>query len=293
MFPCLFTIRNYTLYNKYKPISQTTFSGRMDTMKKIIKYLTLAFLAGSFAFGLAQNKQPLVKTEATTVETKRVWMKNSITNEWDKDGAGTAIHYWGGAEGTTWPGARTKWDENNGLVYFDLPVDVTTYMFVRVSGSDPISDWGAKTGNLTYTESIGKYYNLTGPIAWDGATTPGTFVIFTPVTTTVVANFAATLDTIAEICTEPQARAAIDAYNNLSTFEQDQFDALPVGDPEDGKTGLDRLNYLKTRFNITTTLNARSIPESEKTLSATLVIGSLGITSLLGYYFINKKRIPQ
>lgn len=108
-----------------------------------------------------------------------------------------------------------------------------------------------------------------------------------------MANFAATLDTIAEICTKPLAQAAIEAYNNLSTFEQDQFDVLPVGNPEDGMTGLDRLNYLKSRWNITTLLNARSIPESEKTLSATLVIGSLGITSLLGYYFINKKRLPQ
>ena len=281
------------MYNEYKPISLTTFSGRMRTMKKIIKYLTLAFLAGSFAFGLAQNKRSEVKTEAATVETKRVWMKNSITGTWDQDGAGTAIHYWGGAQGTTFPGLRVKWDAANSLVYYDLPVDVTTYMFVRVSGSEPITDWGAKTADLVYADSIGKYYDLTGPIAWDGATTPGSFVSFTPTTTTVVANFAATLDTIAEICTKPLAQAAIDAYNNLSTFEQDQFDVLPVGNLEDGMTGLDRLNYLKSRWNITTLLNARSIPESEKTLSATLVIGSLGITSLLGYYFINKKRLPQ
>lgn len=32
---------------------------------------------------------------------------------------------------------------------------------------------GAKTANLQYTASVGKYNYLTGPIGWNGATTPG------------------------------------------------------------------------------------------------------------------------
>lgn len=259
-------------------------------MKKIIKYLTLLFLTGTFAFGLAQNKRAEVRTEAATVATKRVWMKNSITADWDKDGAGTAIHYWGGATGTSFPGVRTKWDAANSLIYYDIPADVTSYMFVRVNGSDPIANWGAKTEDLVYTNSVGKYFNLSGPIVWGGKTTPGSFVSFTPTTTTIVAAFAATIDTDVEACSFVAAQAAVNAYNALSTFEQDQFDALQVGG---GKTGLDRLNYLKAKYSISTPLNARVTPEVEKNVSGALVIGTLGLTSLLGYYFINKKRMPQ
>ena len=196
-----------------------------------------------------------LQTEAATTETKRVWMKNSITSTWDADGAGTAIHYWGGSTGTSWPGVRVKWDAANQMVYFDLPSDVPSYLFSRVSGSNPITDWGAKTANLTYANSVGKYFDLTGPIAWGGNTTPGSFVTFTPATTTIVANFAATIDTSAEACSVESAQAAVDAYNNLSTFEQDQFDVLNVGG---GFTGLQRLNYLKTRYSISTPLNAKN-----------------------------------
>ena len=232
---------------------------------------------------------PSREVEAATTETKRVWMKNSITATWDVDGAGTAIHYWGGAQGTNWPGVRVKWDQANEFVYFDLPADVTTYMFVRVSGSDPISDWGAKTADLVYTDSVGKYFDLTGPIAWDGATTPGSFVSFSPATTTIVANFVATIDTQAEACSASAAQAAVTAYNNLTTFEQNQFDVLSFGTP--AKSGLETLNYLKAFYNITTPLNANSILKStDKNVAIIVTVGALGLTTLAGLYFISRKR---
>ena len=229
------------------------------------------------------------EAEAATVETKRVWMKNSITSTWDADGAGTAIHYWGGAQGTTWPGVRVKWDAANSLVYFDLPSDVTTYMFVRVSGSDPIADWGAKTEDLVYEESVGKYFDLTGPIAWGGATTPGSFVSFTPSTTTIVANFAATIDTAAEACSAGAVNTAIAAYNALSTFEQDQFDVLSFGSP--AKTGLETLNYLKSFYGISTPLNANVLGTStDRNIAIIVTVGALSLTALAGFYFLSRKR---
>lgn len=108
-----------------------TFKYERIFMKKIVKMMAvLGLLSGLFA--VVATRTPEVKVEAATVATKRVWMKNSITSTWDADGAGTAIHYWGGSQGTDWPGVRVSWDPANELVYFDLPADVTTYMFVRV-----------------------------------------------------------------------------------------------------------------------------------------------------------------
>jgi len=214
-------------------------------------------------------------------------MKNSITSTWDADGAGTAIHYWGGVSGTTWPGVRVSWDVANGLVYYDLPADITNYQFVRVSGNDPIADWGAKTNDLAYADSVGKYYDLTGPIAWGGAATPGSFVAFTPATTTVVANFVATIDTDTEACSASAAQAAVNAYNNLSTFEQDQFDVLSFGSP--AKTGLETINYLKSFYSISIPLNANLIDSpTTKNIALIVTIGILGLTSLAGVYFLRK-----
>jgi hypothetical protein len=261
------------------------------TMKKLFKHLTFALLLGSLGFGLAQRNKDVVRADAASPTTKRVWMKNSITSTWDADGAGTAIHYWGGAQGTTWPGVRVKWDPANSLVYFDLPADITHFMFVRVSGSGPILDWGAKTEDLIYSESVGKYFDLTGPIAWDGAKTPGSFKTFTPVTTTAVSAFAATIDTDAEACSVEAAQTAIDTYNNLPTFEQNQYAALDVGG---GKTGMDRLKYLKAFYNINTSIGSSvsgRIPSSDNSATATLIISALGVSSLAGYYFISKKKL--
>ncbi|MGD9813231.1 MAG: hypothetical protein AB7D50_01420 [Bacilli bacterium] len=262
----------------------------MKKTTKITNVILGTLMVGFFALGfssLSQNRD--IEADATVVETKRVWMKNSITSTWDADGAGTAIHYWGGAQGTTFPGVRVKWDAANSLVYFDLPADVTTYMFVRVSGTDPITDWGAKTDDLVYTNSVGKYFDLTGPIAWDGAKTPGSFVSFTPATTTIVNDFAGTIDTQAEACSSEHANAAVDAYNNLSTFEQNQFDVLDVGG---GVTGLQRLNFLKDFYNIETSLNVSpfGFQDSSKYSWLVIGIGTLGVFALLSYFFVTKKK---
>ena len=258
------------------------------TMKKIIKlFAAFSLLAG--VIGVGSTQVPEVKAEAATVTTKRVWMKNSITSTWDADGAGTAIHYWGGAQGTTFPGVRVNWDDANKLVYFDLPEDITHFMFVRVSGGDSISDWGAKTEDLIYSESVGKYFDLTGPIAWDGATTPGSFVTFTPATTTIVSNFAATIDTSEKACSSLAAQAAVNAYNALSTFEQNQFNDLDVGE---GVTGSERLNFLKSFYGIGTPLNVRIIPESNnKNIAAIVTLAGLSLTSVAGYYFLKNKKV--
>lgn len=258
-------------------------------MKKFIKFLALTSLLSSL-FGLTAISKQEVKAEAATVETKRVWMKNSITETWDYDGAATAIHYWGGSTSTAWPGVRALWDSENELVYYDIPADTPYFMFVRVSGGTgtPL-DWGAKTDDLLYTDSIGKYYDLTGPIAWNGAITPGSWVSFTPKTTKVVKDFAATIDTAAKACSPSAVDSAISAYNNLSTFEQDQFDTLDVGG---GVTGLQRLEYLKAFYNINTPLNVKLVnnASTKKNITAVILVSGLSLSVLAGYYFLRTKK---
>ncbi len=252
---------------------------KLKTLGLIFSIIPLAIVIGVGVF--VTSTRQISDVNAATTETKRVWMKNSITSTWDADGAGTAIHYWGGSQGTTFPGVRVSWDSANSLVYFDLPSDVTTYMFVRVSGSDPITDWGAKTADLSYADSIGKYFDLTGPIAWGGATTPGSFVSFTPATTTVVANFAATIDTSAEACSQSAAQAAVNAYNAMSSFEQNQFDALSFGTP--ARTGSQTLEYLRLFYDISTPLNSNFSVETQNNGTPLIIaFGVLGITTLAG-----------
>lgn len=284
-----FTPRVNTMYNESKPILQTTNYGRMKNMKKIIKYITLIFVTGAFIFGLAQNKRTAIRTEAATVETKRVWLHTAYVTWWDGDlpSAKVGIHYWGGigVTGTSWPGVDMAKDTANNLWYFDVPANTENIKFTRIKVSDPTGQPFNKSVDIELGTNVNSFrFEL-----WNDEISgeqQGALVAFTPTTTTIVAAFAATIDTSEEVCTVGAAQAAVDAYNALSTFEQDQFDALQVGD---GKTGLDRLNYLKARFNISTPLNARVTPEVERNVSVALMIGTLGLTSLIGYYFISKR----
>ena len=116
----------------------------------------------------------------------------------------------------------------------------------------------------------------------------GVFVSFTPTATTVVANFAATIDTAGEACSSGAAQAAVNAYNALSTFEQDQFDALQVSP---GVTGLQRLNFLKSFYGISTPLNQNMTQSNNnKNVVAISIIGILSISAIAGYYFLKTKK---
>jgi len=270
-------------------------------MKKLTKMLAaFALLVG--VFGVAASQKETVVAEAAATETKRVWMKNSITATWDKDGAGTAIHYWGGAAGTTFPGVRTNWDSANELVYFDLPSYVTHYMFVRVSGFDEknpttISDWGAKTADLDYTASVGNYFDLSGPIGWDGATTPGSFKLFGEegnrpllTTTTIVSDLVAAIGDDKNLCDSISAGSVITLYNSLSTFELNQFSGFVF---EGGFTGLQRLVYLSSYYDISLTPSSvRNVVSESKhqNISALVSIGVISLTSIAGYYFLKTKK---
>lgn len=90
---------------------------------------------------------------------------------------------------------------------------------------------------------------------------------------------------------ETAAQSAIDAYNDLPTFEQNQYAAVAVGD---GQTGIDRLNYLKVFCNISTPIGSSvsgRVASKDSSATATVIISALVVSSLAGYYFISKKKI--
>lgn len=118
-------------------------------MKKI---LTL-FMAALISVGMMAN-------------TKRVYCKMTYS-WWTTDGAAVAVHYWGGsADGTSWPGIRmTAVVGDEGVWSYDVPADVTGLMFVRVNGSGSVTDWGAKTANLTLPADDKNLYTITSSTA--------------------------------------------------------------------------------------------------------------------------------
>ena len=120
-------------------------------MRKILSVLIAVVLGVSTAF-------------ATTVYCK---MTHSW---WCADGAAVAVHYWGGADETKWPGVRmTPVSGEEGTWSYDVPADVAGLIFVRVNGTGAISDWGAKTVDLTLPTDGKNLFTITNETASWGA----------------------------------------------------------------------------------------------------------------------------
>lgn len=98
--------------------------------------------------------------------TMTVYCKN-VQSWWTADGAAVGVHYWGGASaGTAWPGVRmAPVAGQEGLWSYDVPADITGLIFVRVNGSGDVSDWGAKTGDLTLPTDGKNLYTITSTSA--------------------------------------------------------------------------------------------------------------------------------
>ena len=110
-------------------------------------------------------------------DTKRVYCKMTY-DWWTTSGAAVAVHYWGGsADGTTWPGIRmTAVVGDEGVWSYDVPADVTGLMFVRVNGSGGVSDWGAKTKDLSFPTGDNDLYTITSSSAvWGDPGVEGTW----------------------------------------------------------------------------------------------------------------------
>ena len=103
---------------------------------------------------------------ATPATTKTIYCKN-VQSWWTQDGAAIGVYYWGGTSAAiNWPGVRmAPIAGQEGLWSYDVPADITGLIFVRVNGSGDVSDWGAKTADLTLPTDGKNLYTITSTSA--------------------------------------------------------------------------------------------------------------------------------
>lgn len=253
-------------------------------MSKIVMASAVLLSFGSFVI---KGNVRDVEVKAATTETKRVWFSPDYVGWWTGDSANSqvGIYYFGGSVEGTWAGVGMLHDGANSLWYYDVPSDTTTVIFTRIKVADPSNAWN-QTLNVPVGVCNTYKYELWNSTV-DGKYEVSGAIEFSPATTDVVSNFAATLDTSAEICNSSAVATALSTYNSLSTFEKNQFDNLDVGGSETGAT---RLAYLEAMYGV----EANSLPvmvNEGGSLELIVTIGIIGLTLLGGFYFLNKKKI--
>ena len=143
----------------------------------------------------------LMMVLSMSAATKTIYCK--MSQSWWKDsGASVGAHYWGTAPGgTSWPGVRmTPVTGETDLWSVDIDTDkYQNIIFTRVNGSGTVSDWGAKTADLTIPTDGKNMYTITStsPV-WGDPGVAGNWSTYTPdapktykdITFTITANAA-------------------------------------------------------------------------------------------------------
>lgn len=84
---------------------------------------------------------------------------------WKEDGAAIGCYYWKSSDTSdhnTWPGDRmTIVDKDTDVWEFAVPEGYDRVIFTRVNGTGDVSDWGAKTGDLTIPTDGKNLYTIT------------------------------------------------------------------------------------------------------------------------------------
>lgn len=114
--------------------------------------------------------------------TKTVYCKVTC-DWWTHDNAAVAVHHWGGeTSSTNFPGIRmAAVPGEDGVWTYNIPDDVTGFVFSRVNGSGDIEDWGTNTVDLTLADlTEGKnIFIIKDEEHWSGGCT-GEWSVFVP-----------------------------------------------------------------------------------------------------------------
>ena len=206
-------------------------------------------------FGVYQINSVVVESNAANVESRRVWIDINSTT-WGSAGADTYLYaYNSSTHHVAWPGTKitsgvstsNNYDSNNTKWYFDVPDSFDKFFFTRRDPNNVNTEWDRTVEYDTIDNNTPNYlftldYNVTDK---------RTVNSFNANETLIVENFASSTDDLNNSCTFAVVESIITAYNNLATFEQNQFDTKDF----DGVTGLERLNYLIDISGATTALN--------------------------------------
>ena len=166
--------------------------------------------------------------------TMRIYCKQA-QNWWKSDGAAVGAHYWGTAgDGTTWPGKRmTKVSGQTDLWYIDVDIDkYQKIIFTRVNGSGTVSDWGAKTGDLTIANTTNQYTISSSSAVWGDPGVKGSWGTYKPTSTAALATSAA------NIFVGGQATLTSSLTSNASanTIKETAYAISPAGANVSGNT---------------------------------------------------------
>jgi len=228
----------------------------MNFKKTLLATLT-TLMVGGVVLSANQNTNRF-EPQAATTETNRIWV--TVNNSTWGSAGNTYLYVFGGtspAELANWPGillitggnsTSSNYETGNSKWYYDVPTQYTKFFFTRRNPDDINDEWDRTVDFDTLDSNTpGYYFNLDYSV-----TNKRTVTSFTALTTTLVSNLNQSIDTSGEACTSASAQTAINTYNGMATFDQNQFDALDVGG---GVTGLQRLQYLKDFYSIATALN--------------------------------------
>ncbi len=279
-------------------------------MKKNVALLTLLALSVG-AFGILQkHKEADIKTLAATPKTDiRVYVvrKWEGENRWQFWEEKMYIHYWGGSSGSDYATApemvKVLDDYHHGLYYYDVPANTTHFM---VSAFQNEGNNNLKSKNLELSEVLDKQSNNEMPFLydWNGVDGGGGNRVFgfekAGMSTSQLAKVLGHIDS----CSSSYA-SGYNAYpqiNNLflSNSQYDPNTTIAEGHADPGyaegggvpvlPTIGAKLDYMKYRYNEDQGIGSGlNVDNNTSGLTATIIIGAIGITTLAGYYFITKK----
>ena len=166
--------------------------------------------------------------------TMRIYCKQA-KSWWKADGAAVGAYYWGtGGNANSWPGTRmTKVDGQTDLWYIDVDIDkYQKIIFTRVNGSGTVSDWGAKTGDLTIANTKNQYTISSSSAVWGDPGVTGSWGTYKPTSTAALATSAA------NIFVGGQATLTSSLTSNASanTIKETAYAISPAGANVSGNT---------------------------------------------------------
>ncbi len=115
-------------------------------------------------YALMMNATDVMIVASSTPNINRLYCQ--VTQDWwtQSDAAvGAYLYRDESTHNADWPGERmTPVDGENGLWYIDVDASVySNVIFTRVNGSDAVTDWGAKTVDLTIPTDSTNLYTIT------------------------------------------------------------------------------------------------------------------------------------
>jgi hypothetical protein len=229
----------------------------MNFKKALLTTLT-TIMVGGVVLSANQNTSQF-EPQAATTETHRIWVDvNSST--WGSANANTYLYVYGGTGDAVleeWPGIHlitggnstsTNYETGNSKWYYDVPTQYTKFFFTRRDPANINNEWSRTYDfDIINADTPGYYFNLDYFLA-NNRSVPA----FSALNTTNVQNLINTMDGEKESCSLADATTAINTYNAMPTYDQNQFDVYDFGG---GTTGLQRLQYLRSFNNIATSLN--------------------------------------